>query len=342
MNTLTSKLSALLFAVLISLNADAANIELSNGLAAPGSMVTLTVTVDELPDRTTSIQGSLDWDEDMITLMDASAGVLSDMSFNTDNDDQLGFSWFSAGGVQLAGANALVSVTFQIAEDAEGRIMIAFGDNPTNLEIADAAFAPVAVEVTDGYIDVLEDLPVELAAFEATPANNSIQLAWNTQSEINFEGFEVQRSIDGSNFSTISWVNARGSEAQGASYGYTDNDAIPGKTYYYRLQMWDFDGVFEYSNVVSARIEGRGPVIDVFPNPTHHQAVLAFESFTEIAAPVLITINDNMGRLIQQLNYTAQTGKNIIHLNVSHFPMGMYMIRLEQGEYFATRKLIIQ
>jgi len=342
MKTLTSKLSALLFAVLISFNADAAIIELSNGLAAPSSMVTLTVTVDELPERTTSIQGSLAWDEDMITLMDASAGVLSDMSFNTDNDDQLGFSWFSAGGVQLAGANTLISITFQLAEDAEGRIMIGFGDNPTNLEIADITFASVGLEVTDGYIDVLEDLPVELATFEATPTNNTIQLAWNTQSEINFEGFEVQRSIDASNFSTISWLNARGSEAQGASYGYTDNDATPGKTYYYRLQMWDFDGAFEYSNVVSARTEGRGRVIDVFPNPTHHEVVVAFESFTEIDTPVLITINDNMGRLVQQLNYTAQTGKNIIHLNVNDLPVGMYMIRLEQGAYFATRKLIIR
>lgn len=342
MRTLTSRLSALLFTVLISLNADAANIELSKEPAAPGSMVTLTVTVDELPDRTTSIQGSLAWDEDMITLMGTSTGVLSDMSFNTDNDDQLGFSWFSAGGVQLAGANALISLTFQVAEDAEGRIMVSFGNSPTNLEIADISFTSVALEVTDGYIDVSEGLPVELATFEAIPTNNAIQLAWDTQTETNFEGFEVQRSIDGSNFSTITWVNARGSEAQGASYGYTDNDATPGKTHYYRLQMWDFDGAFEYSNMVSARIEGRGPVIDVFPNPTHHEAVLAFESFTEIDAPVLITINDNMGRFVQQYNYTAQTGKNIIHLNVSHFPTGMYMIRLEQGEYFATRKLIVQ
>ena len=106
--------------------------------------------------------------------------------------------------------------------------------------------------------------------------------------------------------------------------------------------MWDFDGSFDYSNVVSARIGSRGPVISVYPNPTHQEAILAFESFTAVATPVLITIHDNMGRTVQQLDYEAQTGKNIIELNVNRLSVGVYTIRLKQGEYFATRKLVVQ
>ncbi len=342
MKTLTSKLSALLFAALIGFNADAARIEVSEELASPGNEVTVTVTIGDLPDRTTSIQGTLNWDEDLIALMGADAGVLSDISFNDEDNNRLGFSWFNAAGTQLTGSNELISLTFMVADDAEGRAEITFGNDPISLEVADAGFAPVTLEAVDGYIDVVDDLPVELAVFDATATNDAIALSWATESEINFEGFEVQRSVDGNNFSTIAWLDARGSEAQGAGYAYTDNDATSGKTYYYRLQMWDFDGTFEYSNVATARIEGRGPVIEVFPNPTHHHAVLAFESFTEMDAIVLITVSDNTGRPVQQLNYTAQAGKNIIHLNVSHLSAGMYTIRLEQGEYFATRKLIIQ
>lgn len=344
MKTLTSKLSALLFAALIGFHADAAKIEVSQELAFPGNEVTITVMIDDLPERTTSVQGSLTWDEDLITLMGATAGVLSNMSFNNDNGDRLGFSWFDAAGMQIVGENELISLTFQVTQEIETeneRAMISFSNDPTATEVAGSDFAPVALETVDGYIDILGNLPVELAAFDATPTNDAIALTWTTESETNFEGFEIQRSVDANNFSTIAWFDARGSEAQGASYAYTDSEATSGKAYYYRLQMWDFDGTFEYSNVESARIDARGPVIDIFPNPTQHEAILAFENFTEIDAPVLITIHDNMGRTVQQLNYIAQAGKNIIQLNVNHFSAGMYTIRLEQGEYFATRKLII-
>jgi len=294
------------------------------------------------------VQGSLTWNEDLITLMDATAGVLlSDMTFNDENSDRLGFSWFDAEGLQIVGENELISLTFKVTAEIEAeneRAMIRFDNNPTDTEVAGPGpeFAAVDLETVNGYIDILGGLPVELVAFDATSTNDAIVLTWATESETNFEGFEIQRSVDGNNFSTIGWFDARGSEAEGANYAYIDDGATSGKTYYYRLQMWDFDGIFEYSNVESARIEGRGPVIDVFPNPTQHEAVLAFESFTEIDAPVLITIHDNMGRTVQQLNYIAQAGKNIVLLNVNHFSAGMYTIRLEQGEYFATRKLIIK
>jgi len=341
----TFRLSALLFAALISFHAGATQIQVSEEMAFPGQVVTVTVTIDELPDRTTSIQGSLVWNEDLITLMDANVGALSDMNFNTDDSDRLGFLWYDANGRELAGVNELIRLTFMATEDIDStdeRAMISFGDEPTNLEVAGANFEPVPLEAIDGFIDILDGLPVELAAFDATATNNAIALAWATESEVDFEGFEVQRSVDGSTFSTIAWLDARGSETQGASYGYTDNDATSNKTYYYRLQMWDFDGTFEYSNVVSARIGGRDFVINVYPNPTYQEAVLEFERFAEIDAYVLITVNDNMGRPVQQLNYMAQTGKNIINLNVNHLSAGMYTVRLEQGEYFAMRKLIVR
>ncbi len=344
MRMLTSKLSALLFAVLIGFHADAARIEVSQALAFPGEEVTITVMIDDLPERTTAIQGTLVWDENLITLMDANTGILPDMTFNTQNDDRLGFSWFNGNGEEIVGENELINLTFMVTEEIEAetqRAMIRFGNDPTATEVGGTG-STVSLETVEGYIDITGGLPVELRAFDATPTNDAIALTWATDSESNFEGFEVQRSIDGNNFSIIAWLDARGNEAQGASYGYADSDATSGKTYYYRLQMWDFDASSEYSNVISARIEGRGPVIEVFPNPTHHEAVLAFENFTEIDAPVLVTIHDNMGRTVQQLNYPVQAGKNIIHLNVNNLSAGMYTIRLEQGEYFATRKLIVR
>jgi len=338
-----TQLAFLLLFTLIGVRTDAAKIEVSQELAAPNTMVTVSLTISELPEITTSIQGSLTWDESLITLMNVTAEALPQMTFNTEEDAQLGFVWFDGGGTQLPGTNDLISLTFQVAGDATGqRAVISFSNNPTPIEVAGEFFEEQVVETINGYIDIADALPVELVNFKASTTNDDIQLAWATESEINFEGFEIQRSIDGANFSTISWLNARGNEAQGANYAYTDSETTASKTYYYRLQMRDFDGSFDYSNVVSARIGNRGPVISVYPNPTYQETVLAFDNFTEIATPVLITIYDNMGRSVQQLDYEAQTGKNTISLNVNHLSTGMYTIRLEQGEYFATRKLVIQ
>jgi len=207
-------------------------------------------------------------------------------------------------------------------------------------QMTGAGFASVDVEMLAGYIDIVPLAPVELAAFEADVKDNDVSLSWKTESEIDFSGFEVQRSNDGSDFARIAWFGGEGDEAQGASYSFLDNDVNKNTRYYYRLKMWDLDGTYEYSDVATARIAGKRPLVDVYPNPVYDVVRVTFENFSEMPAPTVITVYDNMGRSLQHIQYETEMGTNEVAIDVESLISGVYTITLQQGEYFATQKMI--
>jgi len=88
-------------------------------------------------------------------------------------------------------------------------------------------------------------LPVELSNFKANRKEQSIQLLWETQSEINNQGFEIQRSTNNA-WHKIDFINGNGNSTHRNSYSSIDKSPIEGINYY-RLKQLDFDGKFEYS-----------------------------------------------------------------------------------------------
>ena len=98
-------------------------------------------------------------------------------------------------------------------------------------------------------------LPVELVSFDVTPINNQYaQLEWVTASEINNDGFEVLRSVDGETFRYIGWVNGNGNQTTIHKYTYEDYSIDKGITYYYQLKQIDYDGQYEYFDIKPLRL----------------------------------------------------------------------------------------
>ncbi|MEM7105501.1 MAG: T9SS type A sorting domain-containing protein [Bacteroidota bacterium] len=112
-------------------------------------------------------------------------------------------------------------------------------------------------------------LPIELIEFTAKGLNDYIELNWLTASEVNSDGFEIEKSLDGSTFERIGWVAAQGNTSLLSSYAFQDINVQKNKVYYYRLKMIDLDGHFEYSEVRTALLEASNQVTDarVYPNP---------------------------------------------------------------------------
>lgn len=343
MKRLSSNLSIFFLLLFTCFHADAARLEVSTALVFIGAAdeATVSLTASDLPEVLTSLEGSLTWDEDVIELLIADVVAIPGMTVNSGGDDgSLSFSFFDAAGLRLTGDQELIELTFKIDDESEGaRARIDFGQSPKT-QMTGAGFASVDVEMLAGYIDIVPLAPVELAAFEADVKDNNVSLNWKTESEIDFSGFEVQRSTDGSDFARITWLSGEGDEAQGASYSFLDNDVNTNVRYYYRLKMWDLDGTYEYSDVVTARIAGKRPVVDVYPNPVYDVVTVAFENFSQMPAPTIITIYDNMGRSLQHIQYETKIGTNEVAIDVDNLISGVYTITLQQGEYFATQKMI--
>ncbi len=111
-------------------------------------------------------------------------------------------------------------------------------------------------------------LPVTLLTFtvEAQAAANLLE--WQTATEQNNKGFEVEVSTNGSDFHTIGFVKGNGTTNTEQQYSFIDKTPASGINYY-RLKQIDFDGKTEYSKVVSlhnAEREENG--ILIYPNPT--------------------------------------------------------------------------
>ncbi|NUO02116.1 MAG: hypothetical protein HUU01_16040, partial [Saprospiraceae bacterium] len=112
-------------------------------------------------------------------------------------------------------------------------------------------------------------LPIELTRFSATPGRDNILLTWETATELNNAGFEIQRSSnDGRDFAAIGWVTGAGTSQTAKTYSFMDRDVKPGINYAYRLMQLDFDGASSVSPVVTASLKGEKFVIGAqYPNP---------------------------------------------------------------------------
>jgi len=107
-------------------------------------------------------------------------------------------------------------------------------------------------------------IPIKLLSFDAKEYNGTVILSWETASENNNDFFEIERSENGKDFAAIGKIDAKGDSRDIVKYSFIDKMPING-TDYYRLKQVDFDGRYEYSNVVKIAISGKE--LNVFPNP---------------------------------------------------------------------------
>lgn len=153
-------------------------------------------------------------------------------------------------------------------------------------------------------------LPVELFAFSANVQGNEILLEWETATEINNLGFELQRSKDNpENFSKLAFLKGNGTSVSPNKYVYRDQNLTDG-TYFYRLKQVDFDGRIEYSGVVNVNI-GHQPdefmLAQNYPNPFNPETCISY-SLAQ-SGPVKLLIFDINGKIVKTLvNKFQNTG----------------------------------
>lgn len=111
----------------------------------------------------------------------------------------------------------------------------------------------------------LAALPVELTSFTGAVTGNTTELYWQTESEVNNSHFEIQRSSDGIVWETIGVVEGMGDSNVKNAYNFVDNSNYYTRTFY-RLKQVDYDGEFEYTNVIAFNSENNQPELQVLNN----------------------------------------------------------------------------
>jgi hypothetical protein len=171
-------------------------------------------------------------------------------------------------------------------------------------------------------------LPVILDGFTAVLNNDhTITLNWNTQMEMNFSHFAIERSADGANWEQVGTVQAKGKSAVQTDYNYTDEQPLTG-TNYYRLTLVNMDDSYMYSQVVvmqSATIAK----VSFFPNPAHDYVNVSLGETT--GSQVTILLSSISGRLMQEK--TTATGSGVVvTFPLQNISSGMYILTVVKAD----------
>ncbi len=182
-------------------------------------------------------------------------------------------------------------------------------------------------------------LPVTLKSFTAIAQNKNAVLNWATSSESNTAAFYIQRSTDGVQFNTIGTVDARGKSGLGASYNYTDINALSllsAKAIYYRLQVADYDGKSSISKVEAIQNLQATLLVKLSPNPVHTNTKISIDN---AIGKVAVMVKDLNGKLIwQQIGIT----ENTVTIQAEKFAAGTYIVTVKDENATHTLKLVKQ
>ncbi len=220
-------------------------------------------------------------------------------------------------------------------------------------------------------------IPVELISFSSSINENNVTLNWQTATETNNAGFEIQRkrvfsplsSVGNEGWKVISFINGNGTTTEPQSYSFVDENLAAGK-YQYRLKQIDFDGTFEYSDIIEIEINppAKFSLSQNYPNPFNPSTKIHFTIPTSPLNPspyqgegnrerfVTLKVFDVLGKEVATLvNEEKPAGSYEVEFNsvetlhATSLPSGVYFYQLRAGDpstgsgqvFIETKKMIL-
>ncbi len=195
------------------------------------------------------------------------------------------------------------------------------GNAPTGLTLNNNAV--IATYTASGSV-----LPLRLLSFNGSKHDNSVDLKWQTSSEINTDYFEVQFSTNGSQWNVIGNVKAAGNSNIQQNYGLVHHSPVTG-TNFYRLKIIDKDKKASFSNIITINFTIVGISINsVNPNPFEDR--IKIEISSDKNDKIYFQLSDNLGRIVKTLNSVLQKGVNQVWMNdLGSLSKGIYTLEIK-------------
>ena len=223
---------------------------------------------------------------------------------------------------------------------------VRFGDY-INIDFVGGNIVPVWTDERAGGFDmdiytgqIPPIVPVELISFTHRIVNGKVTLIWVTATELNNMGFEIQRSLDNNIFVTIGFVGGKGNSTTNQYYSFTD-ESIPGKIYY-RLKQVDFNGSYNYSQI----IEVDGVTVSTiqlqqnYPNPFNPNTTIKYQLGND--GFVNLKVFNSLGEQVAEpVNQFQKGGSHQLIFEAKDLPSGIYVYQLSSGNYTESKKMIL-
>ncbi len=233
-------------------------------------------------------------------------------------------STFGKGGIILTDFSGNEDVSNSSAIQSDGKIVLAgISRDSTKAYSSYLALARYSPTV----------LPLELLTITAKKDGETNLLQWTTAHEINIDRFEIERSPNGKDYSSIGKMNAGLSK-----YSFTDDKPLKGINYY-RIKMIDKDGKFEYSPVRIVNNSGNF-YVSIYPLPVKGRLNIQVQSNKTEKAGILVT--DISGKTLITNSVTLAAGVTNTFINVQSLGKGAYFLKIVTPQTTETIKIIVE
>lgn len=230
-----------------------------------------------------------------------------------------------------ANGNGAGDVDFQVNNDLTVNVFVLATNNGVGAYQTDAS------------------IPVELTSFVANVIERDVLLTWETATETNNLGFEVERkNSNDDSWRKLTLVRSAGTTTEPQKYIFKDSRLETGK-YSYRLRIIDLDGTYSYSDIIEVEIgvPKSYSLSQNYPNPFNPST--RFEFQLPVDAKVQIDLYNITGEKVASLvNGSFSAGYHTYELNASSLNLssGIYFYRiiatdLSNGKFVDTKKLIL-
>lgn len=187
------------------------------------------------------------------------------------------------------------------------------------------------------------ETPVELTSFSLSKGDNEAILYWETATEKNNSGFEVERKIQDGEWQKIGFVSGKGTSTIPQTYTFRDKNLTESRNYYYRLKQVDYNGYFEYSKVMYIYIDVKPRDYSLsanYPNPFNPTTTIHFSIPENVH--VTLQVYDAIGNHVQTLvDESRSAGKYEVTFDAAKLASGVYYYRLQAGQFLQTKKLLL-
>ena len=191
-----------------------------------------------------------------------------------------------------------------------------------------SAIAVDDIEISTGFGMVI---PVTLSSFAAKKTGAANQLTWETATEINNNGYHVERQSGNGTWASLDFVKGNN---KASTYTFEDKDPL--SISYYRLRQVDFDGKETLSKVVSVSQILKGS-IGIFPNPTSDKVNITLSDNDRLESTTVAVYN-----LIGKQVLVQKTTANTLELDMSSLAKGTYLLKINTNNSIYTKKIIKQ
>ncbi len=190
--------------------------------------------------------------------------------------------------------------------------------------------------------DAANPLPVELTSFTAKISGNSVNLVWHTATELNNNGFDVERNFNSSSWEKISFIKGAGNSSFIKNYSFADSKLSKTGNYSYRLKQIDNTGSFKYSNIVE--VNYIAPAVfslsQNYPNPFNPNTIIEYS--LPKSSFVNLVVYNAIGQSVKILeNGFKDAGYYNLSFNASDLPSGIYIYRIDAGQFSQIRKMML-